>query len=274
MTCPRSRGCWPGAGLAVASSLRVGMAQVKDGSAAHYPRTGGKRCTDHLSQSRPDRGGIPRGDRPLRPGVRPADTAALDARLLSPPAQEAMNDLYHPVVQNGRLSRRLKESLLVAASDARVQVLRRRTFPVPGQRVRLRPGRGTADALRRSARRLDRRGNRPGADCRRDHIRPAVGDAGRHCRAVPPLLVRRRDRRGAGHGQSLSLDDHGSSGPAPRRRPGNTRIRRLITRRCGIFHRSPAIGTALPCYRRGPARPPRLTNMRQNYLQIEDKMTR
>jgi uncharacterized peroxidase-related enzyme len=37
----------------------------------------------------------------------------------SPPAQEAMNDLYHPVVQNGRLSRRLKESLLVAASDAR-----------------------------------------------------------------------------------------------------------------------------------------------------------
>jgi alkylhydroperoxidase family enzyme len=38
----------------------------------------------------------------------------------SPPAQEAMNDLYHPVVQNGRLSRRLKESLLVAASDARV----------------------------------------------------------------------------------------------------------------------------------------------------------
>jgi alkylhydroperoxidase family enzyme len=37
----------------------------------------------------------------------------------SPPAQEAMNDLYHPVMQNGRLSRRLKESLLVAASDAR-----------------------------------------------------------------------------------------------------------------------------------------------------------
>ena len=33
----------------------------------------------------------------------------------SRPAQEAMNDLYHPVVQNGRLSRRLKESLLVAA---------------------------------------------------------------------------------------------------------------------------------------------------------------
>jgi hypothetical protein len=31
-----------------------------------------------------------------------------------------MNDLYHPVVQNGRLSRRLKESLLVAASDARM----------------------------------------------------------------------------------------------------------------------------------------------------------
>ena len=31
----------------------------------------------------------------------------------------AMNDLYHPVVQNGRLSRRLKESLLVAASEAR-----------------------------------------------------------------------------------------------------------------------------------------------------------
>lgn len=37
----------------------------------------------------------------------------------SPPAQEAMNDLYHPVVANGWLSRRLKESLLVAASDAR-----------------------------------------------------------------------------------------------------------------------------------------------------------
>jgi uncharacterized peroxidase-related enzyme len=37
----------------------------------------------------------------------------------SPPAQEAMNDLYHPVVQGGKLSRRLKESLLVAASDAR-----------------------------------------------------------------------------------------------------------------------------------------------------------
>jgi uncharacterized peroxidase-related enzyme len=37
----------------------------------------------------------------------------------SPPAQEAMNDLYHPVVQNGRLSRRLKESLLVASSEAR-----------------------------------------------------------------------------------------------------------------------------------------------------------
>jgi uncharacterized peroxidase-related enzyme len=37
----------------------------------------------------------------------------------SPPAQAAMNDLYHPVVQNGRLSRRLKESLLVASSEAR-----------------------------------------------------------------------------------------------------------------------------------------------------------
>jgi len=37
----------------------------------------------------------------------------------SPPVQEAMNDLYHPVMQNGRLSRHLKESLLVAASDAR-----------------------------------------------------------------------------------------------------------------------------------------------------------
>jgi uncharacterized peroxidase-related enzyme len=37
----------------------------------------------------------------------------------SPPAQEAMNDLYHPVVGSGRLSRRLKESLLVAASEAR-----------------------------------------------------------------------------------------------------------------------------------------------------------
>jgi hypothetical protein len=38
----------------------------------------------------------------------------------SPPAQEAMNDLYYPVAQNGRVSRRLEESLLVAASDARV----------------------------------------------------------------------------------------------------------------------------------------------------------
>jgi uncharacterized peroxidase-related enzyme len=37
----------------------------------------------------------------------------------SPPAQEAMNDLYHPVVQAGKLSRRLKESLLVASSEAR-----------------------------------------------------------------------------------------------------------------------------------------------------------
>jgi uncharacterized peroxidase-related enzyme len=37
----------------------------------------------------------------------------------SPPAQEAMNDLYHPVVRSGKLSRRLKESLLVASSEAR-----------------------------------------------------------------------------------------------------------------------------------------------------------
>jgi uncharacterized peroxidase-related enzyme len=37
----------------------------------------------------------------------------------SPPAQEAMDGLYHPVVENGLLSRRLKESLFVAASDAR-----------------------------------------------------------------------------------------------------------------------------------------------------------
>jgi hypothetical protein len=38
----------------------------------------------------------------------------------SPPAQKAMNDLYYPVAQNGRVSRRLEESLLVAACDARV----------------------------------------------------------------------------------------------------------------------------------------------------------
>ncbi|MEV6605761.1 carboxymuconolactone decarboxylase family protein [Kutzneria sp. NPDC051319] len=37
----------------------------------------------------------------------------------SPPAQEAMDGLYHPVMQNGQLSRRLKESLVVAASQAR-----------------------------------------------------------------------------------------------------------------------------------------------------------
>jgi uncharacterized peroxidase-related enzyme len=37
----------------------------------------------------------------------------------SPPAQSAMDGLYHPVMENGRLSRRLKESLVVAASHAR-----------------------------------------------------------------------------------------------------------------------------------------------------------
>ena len=37
----------------------------------------------------------------------------------SPPAQEAMNDLYHLSCRAGSSTRRLKESLLVAASDAR-----------------------------------------------------------------------------------------------------------------------------------------------------------
>src|SRR6202042_1480528 len=54
------------------------------------------------------------------PGSAAGRHRCLDARLLSPPAREVMNDLCHPVVQNGRLSRRLKESLLVAAGDARV----------------------------------------------------------------------------------------------------------------------------------------------------------
>jgi hypothetical protein len=220
----------------------------------------------------------------------------------SPLAQEAMNDLYYPVVQNGRVSRRLEESLLVAPSDARVC-----RYCVGGHSLFLVNEFGyDQDAVRqmRSGGRHDGWTDAETAlvaDCRRDHIRPAVGDAGGHCRAVPPLLVRRRDRRGAGHGQSLSLDDHGSSGPAPRRRPGNTRIRRLLlaiaagprdrpqgashvaasgatTLRApaseavdqfikhgvmrwrlmaGTSHRSPAIGTALPYYRRGPARPPR-----------------
>ncbi len=37
----------------------------------------------------------------------------------SPPAQQAMDGMYHPVMENGRLPRRLKESLVVAASQAR-----------------------------------------------------------------------------------------------------------------------------------------------------------
>jgi uncharacterized peroxidase-related enzyme len=37
----------------------------------------------------------------------------------SPPAQQAMDSLYHPVVQSGALSRPLKELLFAAASDAR-----------------------------------------------------------------------------------------------------------------------------------------------------------
>ena len=37
----------------------------------------------------------------------------------SPPAQEAMDALYHPVMEGGQLSRQLKESLVVAASHAR-----------------------------------------------------------------------------------------------------------------------------------------------------------
>ena len=68
----------------------------------------------------------------------------------SPPAQEAMNDLYHPVVQNGQ-ALPPPQGVPPGRGERRagVPVLRRRAFPVPGQRVRLRPGRRPADAVRR-----------------------------------------------------------------------------------------------------------------------------